>query len=110
MGGRVTSKMFDYLVNGGDRIAELEASLEHMGGYLEMEIEENRKLRAKRLGRPIKEARKGKRYQIGVIVTGDIKAIIAKRAKESGRTISRELEMMIERLLQYEQIVGGGLK
>jgi regulator of replication initiation timing len=40
------SKMFDYVVNGGDKVAELEASLEHMGGHLEIEIEENRKLRA----------------------------------------------------------------
>jgi hypothetical protein len=59
--------------------------------------------RESRIGRPIKEAHKGKRYQIGVIVTGDVKAIVAKRAKASGRTISREVEMMIERLLQYEQ-------
>jgi hypothetical protein len=57
----------------------------------------------KRTGRPIKAARKGRRYQIGVIVTGDVKAIVAKRAKESGRTISREVEIMIERLLQYER-------
>jgi hypothetical protein len=59
--------------------------------------------REPRIGRPIKEARKGRRYQIGVIVTGDVKAIVARRAKKSGRTISREVEMMIERLLQYEQ-------
>ncbi len=58
----------------------------------------------KRSGRPIKEARKGRRYQIGVIVTGEIKATIAQRAKASGRTISREVEMMIERLVQYEQM------
>lgn len=57
---------------------------------------------AKRTGRPIKEARKGRRYQIGVIVTGETKSLIAARAKESGRTISREVEIMVERLLQYE--------
>lgn len=40
------SKMFDYLVNGGNKEAELEASLEHMGGCLGVEIEENSQLRA----------------------------------------------------------------
>lgn len=61
---------------------------------------------AKRTGRPIKEARKGRRYQIGVIVTGQTKSLIAAKAKESGRTISREVEQMIERLLQYEGMFG----
>jgi hypothetical protein len=61
--------------------------------------------RGVKVGRPVKPARKGRRYQIGVIVTGDVKAIIAKHAKESGRTISREVEIMIERLLQYESVL-----
>lgn len=56
-----------------------------------------------RLGRPIKEARKGRRYQIGVMVTGARKQLIAKRAKESGRSISGEVEMIIERAIQDEQ-------
>src|SRR5215470_2913596 len=58
---------------------------------------------AKRIGRPMTPARKGKRYQIGVIITGETKATITKRAKDSGRTISREVEMMIAQLLQYER-------
>ena len=40
------SKMFDYLVHGGDKVAELEAALEHMGGALSREIEEGAKERA----------------------------------------------------------------
>lgn len=59
-----------------------------------------------KVGRPVKPARKGRKYQIGVIVTGDVKATVAKRAKQSGRTISREVEIMIERLLQYERAHG----
>src|SRR5262245_46590953 len=58
---------------------------------------------ARRTGRPMKAARKGRRYQIGVIVTGETKAVIARVAKESGRTISREVEILIERALQYDR-------
>jgi hypothetical protein len=57
-----------------------------------------------RTGRPMKAARKGQRYQIGVIVTGATKAIIAREAKNEGRTISRQVEHMIERCLQYDRV------
>jgi hypothetical protein len=57
----------------------------------------------RRGGRPVKAARKGRRYQIGVVVTGETKAVIAKAAKESGRTISREVEILILRCLNYDQ-------
>ena len=41
------SAMFDYITGKkSGREAELEASLEHMGGYLGTEIEDNEKLRA----------------------------------------------------------------
>jgi hypothetical protein len=40
-----------------------------------------------------------------VIVTGKTKATITKLAKESGRTISREVEHLIERALQYEEMM-----
>lgn len=44
---RPMSKMFDYISGKSEgREAELEASLEHMGGHLSIEIEENAKLRA----------------------------------------------------------------
>ena len=55
-------------------------------------------------GRPTKSSRKGARYQIGVIVTGATKAVIAKEAKNEGRTISRQVEHMVERCLQYDRI------
>ena len=54
-------------------------------------------------GRPVKSSRKGARYQIGVIVTGATKAVIAREAKNEGRTISRQVEHMIERMLQYDR-------
>lgn len=42
-----SGKMFDYISGKSEgREAELEASLEHMGGRLSIEIEENAKLRA----------------------------------------------------------------
>src|SRR5262245_22415343 len=56
-----------------------------------------------RTGRPMKTARKGRRYQSGVIVTGETKTIITEGAKASGRTISREVEHLISRALQYEE-------
>lgn len=40
------SKMFDYIVNGGDKLAETEAALEHALGHLGIELEENAKLRS----------------------------------------------------------------
>jgi hypothetical protein len=66
-------------------------------------IKVERERSAARTGRPMKAARKGRRYQLGVVVVGETKAIIAKAAMESGRTISREVEHMIERCLQYDR-------
>ena len=60
---------------------------------------------AKRMGRPMKAARKGRRYQIGVIVTGETKTLITQAAKASGRTISREVEHLIERALHYDRML-----
>jgi hypothetical protein len=57
------------------------------------------------IGRPSKAARKGRRYQIGVIVTGETKAVIAQSAKDSGRTISRQVEHLVERCLHYDQVL-----
>jgi hypothetical protein len=66
-------------------------------------IKVERERAAPRTGRPMKAARKGERYQIGVIVTGATKAIIAREAKTEGRTISRQVEILIERALQYDR-------
>ena len=40
------SKLFDFIAHGGDKVAELEAALEQMSGYLGLEIKENARLRA----------------------------------------------------------------
>ena len=61
--------------------------------------------RAARTGRPIKPARKGKRARLSVDVSSTTKALIAKRAKESGRTLAREAEIMIERSATYDEFM-----
>jgi hypothetical protein len=66
-------------------------------------IKVEREQSAVRTGRPMKAARKGERYQIGVVVVGATKAVIAREAKKEGRTISRQVEVMIERCLQYDR-------
>lgn len=41
------SKMFDFITGKrSGKVAELEATIEHMGGYLGLEIEDNARLRA----------------------------------------------------------------
>jgi hypothetical protein len=54
---------------------------------------------------PIKPARKGQKYQIGVIVAGPTKKAIVESTKASGRSISREAEHLIERALAYDRIL-----
>jgi hypothetical protein len=56
---------------------------------------------AKRSGRPIKAARRGRRYRISVDISGPTKALITARAKASGRTLAREAEIMIEGFVVY---------
>jgi hypothetical protein len=63
-------------------------------------------LRQKR-GRPIKKVPKGERTQIGVIVGGKTKALLLKAMKESGRTISREAEHLIERAVALDDWLTG---
>jgi hypothetical protein len=53
-------------------------------------------------GRPIKKTAKGERTQIGVIVGGKTKAHLLRAMKDSGRTISREAEYLIEKALTYD--------
>jgi hypothetical protein len=57
---------------------------------------------AKRIGRPIKEAPKGERVQLGVMVGTEFKDLIAKAAEKSGRTMSQEAENIIERALALD--------
>ena len=56
-------------------------------------------------GRRIKKVPKGERTQIGVIVGGDTKARLLRSMKESGRTISREVEHLIEKAHAYDDVV-----
>jgi hypothetical protein len=56
-------------------------------------------------GRPIKAARKGRRYRISVDISGPTKALIAARIKNSGRTLAREAEIMIQGFVQYENVL-----
>ena len=56
-------------------------------------------------GRRIKKVPKGERTQIGVIVGGNTKACLLKSMKESGRTISREVEHLIEKAHAYDDVV-----
>ena len=58
--------------------------------------------RGKRIGRPWKAPTK-KRVQIGVIVRAEIKRRINNAAKQSGRTVSQETEMLIERGLLVDK-------
>jgi hypothetical protein len=61
--------------------------------------------RGRRGAPPIKPAKKGERYQIGVIVAGTTKKLIVEQAKISGRSISREAEHLIERAVAYDKIM-----
>jgi dissimilatory sulfite reductase (desulfoviridin) alpha/beta subunit len=56
-------------------------------------------------GRPLKKVPKGERTQIGVIVGGKTKALLLKAMQESGRTISREAEYLIEKALAYDSVL-----
>jgi hypothetical protein len=55
------------------------------------------------LGRPIKDVPAGRTVQLGVLVSAATKAIIAKAAEASGKSLSREAEALIERALAYDQ-------
>jgi dissimilatory sulfite reductase (desulfoviridin) alpha/beta subunit len=56
-------------------------------------------------GRPIKKVPKGERTQIGVIIGGNTKERLLAAMKESGRTISREVEHLIEKALAYDDLL-----
>jgi hypothetical protein len=53
----------------------------------------------------IKPARKGEKYQLGVIVSGVTKKALVEAIKVSGRSISREAEHLIERCLHYDRMM-----
>lgn len=59
----------------------------------------------RRTGRPMKEP-SGKRDQVTILLRADIKRALIKAAQEHGRTLSQEGEHWLERLLQYENVLG----
>ena len=59
----------------------------------------------RRTGRPMKEP-SGKRDQVTILLRADVKRALIKSAQEHGRTLSQEGEHWLERLLQYESVLG----
>lgn len=59
-------------------------------------------------GRPLQEPMPGKLVQLGILVRADVKALLIERASRSGRTMSREAEMLIERCLVYDSAITAG--
>jgi hypothetical protein len=57
----------------------------------------------RRTGRPIKDVPAGRTVQLGILVAAETKAIIAKAAEASGKSLSREAEALIERALTYDR-------
>jgi hypothetical protein len=57
----------------------------------------------KQRGRPIKPAT-GKRTQVTTLIRADLKRRLMEDAKQSGRTLSQEIEHWLERLLAYETL------
>jgi hypothetical protein len=60
---------------------------------------------AKRIGRPMKPPKPGKRAPLSLLVRADIKALVDERAKASGRTQAAEVEAMIERALALDELL-----
>jgi hypothetical protein len=58
---------------------------------------------AKRFGRAVKRVRAGRRHQIGLIIPGETKNMLAERAKKNGRPLSREFLILVERALREEE-------
>src|SRR5215831_5430472 len=56
---------------------------------------------------PIKPAMRGRKYQIGVLVSGPTKNAIVASARVSGRSLSREAEHLIERCLAFDAALVG---
>jgi hypothetical protein len=54
---------------------------------------------------PIKAVKRGEKTQIGVIVSYPIRKLIVESAKATGRSISREAEIMIERCANYDRVI-----
>jgi hypothetical protein len=62
-------------------------------------------IKTKRAGRPVKRPKRGQRSQLNVLVPPRIKLAITKRARENGRTVSKEAEFWFEQLLAQERLI-----
>jgi hypothetical protein len=60
--------------------------------------------RPKRMGRPTKAPVEGERVPLGLRVTAEAKRKLAAAAIKSGRSISQEAELRIERSFQMEEL------
>jgi hypothetical protein len=61
---------------------------------------------AKRIGRPMKQPPRGTRVSLGLKVGAEVKRRIDSAARASGRTQSQEAELLIERALHYDRMLG----
>ena len=59
-------------------------------------------------GRPRREPRAGERVHAGLRVTPEARAELSERQKKSGRSLSQEMEFLIERSLSQEDAFGSG--
>lgn len=64
---------------------------------------------SKRIGRPVKPAKRGTKVSLGLKVTADVKGMIDSAAKKSGRTQSQEAELRLERSFQSEDVFTAAL-
>lgn len=59
----------------------------------------------RRVGRPMKKPQEGKRIPLGLRVTPHLKMELYKEAKRTGRSVSQEAEIRLERSFEREQIL-----
>jgi hypothetical protein len=63
---------------------------------------------SRRTGRPPKEAEPGTRVSLGLKVTAETKALIDKRARQSGRTQSQEAELLLDQARMLASLDAAG--
>src|SRR5262245_61125749 len=59
----------------------------------------------KRRGRPLKPPQKGKRVSVTVMIDPKLKQRIAADMRDSGRSQSQQIEMLLERCLTYDRML-----
>jgi hypothetical protein len=58
-----------------------------------------------RIGRPWSAAKSGEPHRLSVAVTAEMKELLIRLAETSGRSISQEIEVMLERCLCYDRLI-----